>query len=87
MNRLTDELRQELQSQQGAPVPLVDDQTQRVYYIITSEQFERIRTLLVDEEFSPREMYPLIAKTAGDAGWNDPAMDAYNHDDGRQPKG
>jgi hypothetical protein len=86
MNRLTDELRQELQAHRGVPVPVVDDQTQRVYYIITSEQFERVRTLFMDEEFSPRELYPLTGKTAGEAGWNDPAMDAYDHYDDHRAK-
>ena len=31
-------------------------------------------------------MYPLIAKTAGEAGWSDPAMDAYDHYDEHRAK-
>jgi hypothetical protein len=63
------------------PVPVVDEQTQRVYYLISAEQFEQIRALLPDEDLSPRELYPQIAKTAGAAGWNDPLMDVYDHYD------
>jgi hypothetical protein len=32
-------------------------------------------TALAEDDFDPREMYPLIANTVGEAGWNDPTMD------------
>ena len=47
---------------------LVDEQTSQVYYVISAEMFETVRALLADEEFEPREMYPLIAKAAAAAG-------------------
>jgi hypothetical protein len=31
-----------------------------------------------DDEFHPRELDPLTAKSAAAAGWDDPEMDAYN---------
>lgn len=83
---LSEQERQALQHSAGQPVQVVDPQTQRVYYLISGEQFERIRALLVEEEFDPREMYPLIAKTAGEAGWNDPAMDDYDRYDELRPR-
>ena len=86
MTHLTEEQRLELLSQHGSPVPVVDPQTQKVYYIISSEQFERLRALFVEDEFSARELYPLIGKTAGEAGWNDPAMDAYDNYDDHRPQ-
>ena len=86
MTHLTEEQRQQLLSQQGSPVPVIDPQTQKVYYIISAEQFERLKTLLAGEDFSPRELYPLIGKTAGDAGWSDPAMDAYDNYDDHRPQ-
>lgn len=82
----TDEQRRALQSQPGIPVPVRDERTGRLYYIISSEQYELVKALLGDESFNPRELYPLISKTAGAAGWNDPAMDAYDHYDDPQPK-
>ncbi|HEX3654807.1 MAG TPA: hypothetical protein VHY91_23210 [Pirellulales bacterium] len=86
MNPLTEQQREAVLAHAGAPVPVVDQQTKRVYYIISAEQFDRMRALLVEEEFSPRELYPLIAKSARDAGWNDPAMDAYDHYDEHRPQ-
>ena len=35
------------------PVPIVDEQTQKVYYLISADQFEKVRALLVEEEFDP----------------------------------
>lgn len=63
------------------PLRVVDHHTQRVYYLISAEQFEQVRSLIVQGEFRPREMYPLIAKTAADAGWADPQMDDYDRYD------
>ena len=74
MNPLTEQQRQDVSAHEGTPVPVVDQQTQRVYYIISAEQFDRVCAPLVEADFSPREFYPLIAKTAGEAGWNDTAM-------------
>ena len=86
MHPLTEQQRQELATNAGTPVPVVDQHTQRIYYIISAEQYDRVRALLVEEDFSPRELYPLIAKTAGEAGWNDTAMDAYDHYDEHRPQ-
>ena len=41
--------------------------------------FERMRSLHSAEDFDPRDAYPLIAKTAAEAGWADPLMDAYDN--------
>jgi hypothetical protein len=47
-----------------------------------AEQFEGLKTFFAEDDFTARELYPLIEKTAREAGWNDPAMDAYdNYDD------
>ncbi len=86
MSTLSDQQRQDLQANAGLPVPVVDEQTQKVYYLISSDQFEKVRALLVVEDFEPREMYPLTAKTAASAGWNAPAMDIYDQYDEHRAK-
>jgi len=75
---ITDQMRHALDAEHGQPVKIVDEQTSRIYYVISAEQFETMRGLFVDGDFQPREMYPLIAKTAAEAGWDIPAMDAYD---------
>ncbi len=82
---LTEAQRQIVQSGSGLPVEMIDEQTKLVYYLITSAQFERLQTLLADEPHDPRELYPLIARTAAEAGWNDPMMDDYDRYDELRP--
>jgi hypothetical protein len=84
---ITDQMRQALEAEHGHPVKLVDEQTSRVYYVISAEMFEVVRALFTDAEFDPREMYPLMSKVAGDAGWDDPIMDAYDNYDDSTVKG
>jgi len=87
MVALSESQRQVVQAQQGQPVPVVDEQTRQVYYLISAEQFEHVRALLTVDPFEPRELYPVIAKTAAKAGWADPAMDDYDRYDELHPKG
>jgi len=74
-----------VQAQAGRPVAIVDDQTQQIYYLISAEQFEQVRMLFSDEPFDSRDLYPLIARTAAEAGWCHPGMDDYDrYDEHRQ---
>ena len=65
---------------------VVDERTKQVYYLISAQQFEQVRSLFALDEFQPREMYPLISTTAAEAGWADPPMDDYDRDDELRPK-
>ena len=87
MVTLSESQRQIVKSLPGQPVPVVDEETQRIYYLISAEQFEQVRTLFTEEPFEPRELYPHVAKTAATAGWADPSMDDYDRYDELHPKG
>jgi hypothetical protein len=77
--KLTDDLREAIKREGGSPVLLVDVTTNEQYVIMRAEQFENLKALFVDgEEFDPRELYPLMARSAAAAGWDDPEMDVYN---------
>ena len=76
---ITDQMRQALDAEHGQPVKIVDERTSQVYYVISAAQFETMRALFAEGEFEPREAYPLIAKTAAEAGWADPVIDAYDN--------
>jgi hypothetical protein len=82
---LTEQMRKALAAENGQPIKLVDDQTKQLYYVITAEQFDAVRALIAEGDSDPRELYPLIAKTAAEAGWDDPAMDEYNDYDAHRP--
>ncbi|MBI5761068.1 MAG: hypothetical protein HZA46_21300, partial [Planctomycetales bacterium] len=81
MVTLSESQRQAVAVFAGQPVEVMDEQTQQVYYLLSSEQFQKVRALLADEPFESRELYPLIAKTAAQAGWADPRMDEYDRYD------
>ena len=83
---LTEAQRQIVQSGTGFPVEVIDEQTQQVYYLITSAQFEQVQAILAGDPHDPSEHYPLISRTAAEAGWNDPLMDDYDrYDELRSP--
>jgi hypothetical protein len=48
---------------------------------MSDNQNKRFTDALPAEPFEPRELYPLITKTAAEAGWADPLMDDYNRYD------
>jgi hypothetical protein len=72
------ELARELQQAVGAgtPVEVVDPATQQVYYLISAEQFQKMRSAL-SGDFDPREAYPLIEKVMANDDANDPLLASY----------
>ena len=86
MVTLNESQRQIVEALAGQPVQVVDEHTRKVYYLISAEQFEQVRALFTEEPFDPRELYPLVAKTAAEAGWTDPRMDDYDRYDEFRPQ-
>jgi hypothetical protein len=60
----------------GTPVEVVDPATNRVYYLISAEQFQRM-TAILSGDFDPRELYPMIDKVMAADDANDPLLDSY----------
>jgi hypothetical protein len=85
MIRLPDDLRQAIDQEGGSPVHLVDAATSGHYVLMRAAQYDNLSALLADrEEWDARGLYPLMAKSAAAAGWDDPDMDAYNDCDAHQ---
>ena len=77
--KLSDDLRQAIEEEGGRPLHIVDADTSLHYVLMRAEQYENLCALFADgEQFDPRELYPLMAKSAAAAGWDDADMDAYN---------
>ena len=76
--KLSDDQRQALDAEGGAPVFVFDDQRHMTYVLLPAQDFQRIRSLLQGEDFPVRESYPLQDAVAAAEGWADPAMDAYD---------
>ena len=60
----------------GTPVEVVDNVTNRVYYLISSEQFQRMASVLSDN-FDPRQFYPSIDRIMAEDDANDPLLESY----------
>jgi hypothetical protein len=71
---LDDPLRHAVEA--GTPVEVVDQATNRVYYLITSEQFQRLNAL-ISGEFNPRDYYPVIDKIMAEDDALDPLLESY----------
>jgi hypothetical protein len=84
--KLTDDLRQALEQEGSNPVYLVDATTNANYVIMRADQYEKVKALFEEEEFNPRELYPLVERSLLKAGWDDPAMDEYNDYDTHRSK-
>jgi hypothetical protein len=77
--KLPDDLRQAIEKEGGSPVHLVDIATNIHYVLMRADQYENLSALIAEgEEFDPRELYPVMAKSAAAAGWDDPDLDVYN---------
>ncbi len=77
--QLPDDLRQAIEKEGDSPVHLVDSATNVHYVLMRAEQYENLSALVAEgEEFNARELYPVMAKSAAAAGWDDPDLDAYS---------
>jgi hypothetical protein len=80
--KLSDDLREAIEKGDGSPLLVVDADTNVRYVLMRAEQYENLSAVFAEgEEFDPRELYPLMAKSAAAAGWDEPEMDDYNHYD------
>jgi len=71
---LDNSLREAVQA--GTPVEVLDEATNRVYYLIFAEQFQRMAATL-SGDFDPRELYPMIEKVMAEDDAKDPLLDSY----------
>lgn len=82
---LSEEQQKQLQQHGDKPIQVVDPASQKVYFIIAGELFDRLRPLFDEDEFDIRETY--AAQEAALAKvWNDPELDVYNDYDAHKPQ-
>jgi len=77
--KLPDDLRQAIEKEGGSPVHLGDAATNVHYVLMRAEQYANLSAMFAEGvEIDGRELYPLMARSAASAGWDDPDLDAYN---------
>ena len=81
--KLTVEQREDLQQHGNQPVPVVDPDSNAVYFLVARELFEAI---FGDDSTDARVAADAQSIVAGAAGWDDPEMDAYDNYDAHRAK-
>jgi hypothetical protein len=82
---LTDDQRRAIEEQGGPPISIFDATTNSSYVLIRADQFEKVRALLEDEQFDPREVYPFIDEVMRDDDALDPTLESYQDSPGSTP--
>lgn len=84
---LTNQQSEAIKQQGDAPLFVFNPQSQSWYVLMAADQYERIRSLLVEDgEFDIRDTYAIQERVAEAEGWNDPLMDEYHdYDKNRKP--
>lgn len=71
--------------EQGQAVPVAVNQTECV--ILRKDVFDRVQHLIYDDsDLTSEEMQFLLATIGREAGWDEPAMDAYDNYDEERAK-
>jgi hypothetical protein len=85
MIELTEEQRRRLES--GEAVEVADPQTAQRYVVLRKDVYARLQNFLCDDsDWKENELRLLLARSARDNGWDEPAMDAYDRYDEQRPK-
>ena len=75
---LTSELAQALDKHGNVPLPTLHPATGKTYFLVSEEQDQRLKPLFEEQPLSLQEQQFEIEQMGKRAGWDDPAMDAYN---------
>jgi hypothetical protein len=60
----------------GKPVHLRDPETNSEFVLLRADMYNRVKSVVEEEEFDPSIGYEAFREAAGDE-WNDPALDVY----------
>jgi hypothetical protein len=83
--QISPELRQAIDEQKGKPVYVVDAERQKTYVLLPAELYDRIRSLLADEEMTPDDFLPATVEALKEI-FDAPGMEKYdNYDAYRAP--
>ena len=84
--KLSEEMQKALHEQGGGPIEVVDPGTNKVYFLIARDQYDRLKPLFEEDPLTRQEQRELLHQTGKRAGWDDPEMDAYDtYDEHRKP--
>lgn len=78
--KLSNEQRQALEQRPDGPLSIEDEQTRKVYILISQDRFERMQRLFFDDgDLTPDEMLAVARQSLDDPeGWGAPGMEEYD---------
>jgi hypothetical protein len=71
----------------NVPLQAVHPVTGKVFFLVSEEQYRRLKPLFEEDPLSPQEQQFQLEQLGKRAGWDDPAMDAYGRYDERRSEG
>jgi hypothetical protein len=74
MIELTEAQRREIQ---GPETPVLDPDTQQEYVLVRKDVYARPRQNEAEDDFNPREFYPLVDRIMARDDANDPSLESY----------
>jgi len=77
MIELTHEQQQALEDE-AQPLRLINPKTSDVYVLLREDLYGKVQAL-VEEDFDPREAYPLLDRIMAEDDANDPYLESYQH--------
>ena len=85
ITKLSDELVKVLEEGGNAPIKLVHPGTNKGYFLVSEEQYERLKPLFEEDPLTQNEQRFLLEQAGKRADWDDPQMDAYDQYDEYRP--
>lgn len=85
MTAMNAELQRVVRDAHGAPVQLIDPQTNESYVLMKEETYKRLSAVFDGDGFSREEKLALLAEAGKRAGWDSPEMDEYDEHYGNRP--
>lgn len=84
--KLNDDLVSALAAQGNAPLKAVHPVTGKFYFLVSEERYERLKPLFEDDPLTLEEQRFQLREAGRRAGWDEPAMDAYDKYDEHRPQ-
>ena len=84
--KLSDDLARALDTQGDTPLRAVHPVTGKVFFLISEERYRRFRPLFESDPITLEEQRFNLQEAGRRAGWDEPAMDAYDEYDQHRSK-
>jgi hypothetical protein len=84
---LTSELAHALDRQGDMPLPAVHPSTGRIFFLISEDQYKLLKPLFENDPRTKEVQIYQLQQMGKRAGWDDPAMEAYDRYDDHRAQG